>query len=53
MTGYAVLANAAIPIIGEGTAETERYLCGAIGRGAKAAIDTGAATGTVDAIAWA
>jgi len=49
MTGYAVLANAAIPIIGEGTAEPNDTYVEQLVAGAKAAIDTGAATGTVDA----
>jgi len=47
-TGYAVLANAAIPIIGEGTAEPNDTYTEQLVAGAKAAIDAGAATGTVD-----
>jgi dipeptidyl aminopeptidase/acylaminoacyl peptidase len=48
MTGYAVLANAAIPIIGEGSAEPNDTYTEQLVSGAKAAIDAGAATGTVD-----
>jgi dipeptidyl aminopeptidase/acylaminoacyl peptidase len=48
MTGYAVLANAAIPIIGEGTAEPNDTYTEQLVAGAKAAIDAGAATGAVD-----
>ena len=47
-TGYAVLANAAIPIIGEGSAEPNDTYTEQLVAGAKAAIDAGAATGTVD-----
>ena len=47
-TGYAVLANAAIPIIGEGTAEPNDTYVEQLVAGAKAAIDAGAETGTVD-----
>jgi dipeptidyl aminopeptidase/acylaminoacyl peptidase len=47
-TGYAVLANAAIPIIGEDTAEPNDTYVDQLVAGAKAAIDAGAATGTVD-----
>ena len=47
-TGYAVLANAAIPIIGEGKAEPNDTYVEQLVDGAKAAIDAGAATGTVD-----
>jgi dipeptidyl aminopeptidase/acylaminoacyl peptidase len=47
-TGYAVLANAAIPIIGEGTAEPNDTYVEQLVAGAKAAIDAGVATGTVD-----
>jgi dipeptidyl aminopeptidase/acylaminoacyl peptidase len=47
-TGYAVLANAAIPIIGEGTAEPNDTYVEQLVAGAKAAIDAGAATGAVD-----
>jgi len=49
MTGYAVLANAAIPIIGEGTAEPNDSYTEQLVEGAQAAIDAGAATGAVDA----
>jgi len=48
MTGYAVLANAAIPIIGEGSAEPNDTYVEQLVNGAKAAIEAGAATGTVD-----
>jgi dipeptidyl aminopeptidase/acylaminoacyl peptidase len=48
MTGYAVLANAAIPIIGEGAAEPNDTYTEQLVEGAKAAIDAGAATGAVD-----
>jgi dipeptidyl aminopeptidase/acylaminoacyl peptidase len=48
MTGYAVLANAAIPIIGEGTAEPNDTYVEQLVQGAQAAIDAGAATGAVD-----
>ncbi len=47
-TGYAVLANAAIPIIGEGNAEPNDTYVEQLVAGAKAAIDAGAETGTVD-----
>jgi dipeptidyl aminopeptidase/acylaminoacyl peptidase len=47
-TGYAVLANAAIPIIGEGTAEPNDTYVEQLVAGAKAGIDAGAETGTVD-----
>ncbi len=47
-TGYAVLANAAIPIIGEGSAEPNDTYTEQLVAGARAAIDAGAATGTVD-----
>jgi len=47
-TGYAVLANAAIPIIGEGSAEPNDTYVEQLVAGAKAAIDAGVATGTVD-----
>jgi dipeptidyl aminopeptidase/acylaminoacyl peptidase len=47
-TGYAVLANAAIPIIGEGKAEPNDTYVEQLVDGAKAAIEAGAATGTVD-----
>ncbi|MGD1105661.1 MAG: prolyl oligopeptidase family serine peptidase [Terracidiphilus sp.] len=48
MTGYAVLANAAIPIIGEGSAEPNDTYTEQLVEGAQAAIDAGAATGAVD-----
>jgi len=48
-TGYAVLANAAIPIIGEGSAEPNDTYTEQLVAGAQAAIDAGAATGAVDA----
>jgi dipeptidyl aminopeptidase/acylaminoacyl peptidase len=48
LTGYAVLANAAIPIIGEGSAEPNDTYVEQLVAGAKAAIDAGVATGTVD-----
>ena len=48
MTGYAILANAAIPIIGEGNAEPNDTYTEQLVEGAKAAIDAGAATGAVD-----
>ena len=47
-TGYAVLANAAIPIIGEGSAEPNDTYVEQLVAGAKAAIDAGAETGAVD-----
>ena len=47
-TGYAVLANAAIPIIGEGTAEPNDTYVEQLVAGAKAGVDAGAETGTVD-----
>jgi len=47
-TGYAVLANAAIPIIGEGNAEPNDTYVEQLVAGAKAAIDAGVATGAVD-----
>jgi dipeptidyl aminopeptidase/acylaminoacyl peptidase len=47
-TGYAVLANAAIPIIGEGSAEPNDTYTEQLVAAAKAAIDAGAATGAVD-----
>jgi dipeptidyl aminopeptidase/acylaminoacyl peptidase len=47
-TGYAVLANAAIPIIGEGNAEPNDTYVEQLVDGAKAAIDAGVATGAVD-----
>ncbi len=48
MTGYAVLANAAIPIIGEGNAEPNDTYTEQLVDGAKAAIDAGVANGAVD-----
>jgi len=48
MTGYAVLANAAIPIIGEGSAEPNDTYVDQLVAGARAAIDAGVATGSVD-----
>ncbi len=48
MTGYAVLANASIPIIGEGNAEPNDTYVEQLVEGAKAAIDAGVATGAVD-----
>ena len=47
-SGYAVLANAAIPIIGEGSAEPNDTYVEQLVAGAKAAIDAGVETGTVD-----
>jgi dipeptidyl aminopeptidase/acylaminoacyl peptidase len=47
-SGYAVLANAAMPIIGEGSAEPNDTYVEQLVSGAKAAIDAGAQTGTVD-----
>jgi len=47
-TGYAVLANAAIPIIGEGSQEPNDTYTEQLVDGAKAAIDAGVATGAVD-----
>jgi dipeptidyl aminopeptidase/acylaminoacyl peptidase len=47
-SGYAVLANAAIPIIGEGSAEPNDSYTEQLVAGAKAAIDAGVETGTVD-----
>ena len=49
MTGYAVLANAAIPIIGEESAEPNDTYTEQLVEGAQAAINAGAATGAVDA----
>ncbi len=48
MTGYAVLANAAIPIIGEGSAEPNDTYVEQLVAGAKAGIDAGVETGAVD-----
>ncbi len=46
--GYAVLENAAIPIIGEGDQQPNDTYTQQLVDGAKAAIDAGVATGTVD-----
>ena len=48
MTGYAVLANAAIPIIGEGDKEPNDTYVEQLVAGAKAGIDVGVGTGAVD-----
>jgi dipeptidyl aminopeptidase/acylaminoacyl peptidase len=48
MSGYAVLANAAIPIIGEDKAEPNDTYTEQLVDGAKAAIDAGVETGAVD-----
>jgi dipeptidyl aminopeptidase/acylaminoacyl peptidase len=48
MTGYAVLANAAIPIIGEGDKEPNDTYTEQLVDGAKAGIDAGVETGSVD-----
>ncbi len=47
-TGYAVLENAAIPIVGEGKAEPNDTYIPQLVAGAKAAIDYGASLGVVD-----
>jgi dipeptidyl aminopeptidase/acylaminoacyl peptidase len=47
-TGYAVLENAAIPIIGEGDAQPNDTYVEQLVAGAKAAIDYGASLGVVD-----
>jgi dipeptidyl aminopeptidase/acylaminoacyl peptidase len=47
-TGYAVLENAAIPIIGEGNAQPNDTYIEQLVAGAKAAIDYGASLGVVD-----
>ena len=47
-TGYAVMENAAIPNIGEGKAEPNDTYVEQLVDGAKAAVDAGVATGTVD-----
>ena len=47
-TGYAVLENASIPIIGEGTAQPNDTYVEQLVAGAKAAIDYGVSTGVVD-----
>jgi dipeptidyl aminopeptidase/acylaminoacyl peptidase len=47
-TGYAVLENAAIPIIGEGTSQPNDTYIDQLVAGAKAAIDYGASLGVVD-----
>jgi dipeptidyl aminopeptidase/acylaminoacyl peptidase len=49
LTGYAVLENASIPIIGEGTAQPNDTYVEQLVAGAKAAIDYGASIGVVDA----
>ncbi len=46
--GYAVLENAAIPIIGEGDAEPNDTYIQQLVEGAKAGVEAGVATGTVD-----
>ncbi|QMV18213.1 prolyl oligopeptidase family serine peptidase [Granulicella sp. 5B5] len=46
--GYAVLENAAIPIIGEGDKQPNDTYVQQLVDGAKAAVDAGVATGTVD-----
>jgi dipeptidyl aminopeptidase/acylaminoacyl peptidase len=48
-TGYAVLENASIPIVGEGDAQPNDTYVEQLVSGAKAAIDAGAALGVVDA----
>jgi dipeptidyl aminopeptidase/acylaminoacyl peptidase len=48
-TGYAVLENASIPIVGEGDAQPNDTYVEQLVAGAKAAIDAGAALGVVDA----
>jgi dipeptidyl aminopeptidase/acylaminoacyl peptidase len=47
-TGYAVLENASIPIVGEGDAQPNDTYVEQLVAGAKAAIDAGAALGVVD-----
>ncbi len=47
-TGYAVLENASIPILGEGKQEPNDTYVEQLVSSAKAAIDAGVATGTVD-----
>jgi dipeptidyl aminopeptidase/acylaminoacyl peptidase len=47
-TGYAVLENAAIPIIGEGDAQPNDTYVEQLLAGAQAAVDAGVATGAVD-----
>jgi dipeptidyl aminopeptidase/acylaminoacyl peptidase len=47
-TGYAVLENASIPIVGEGNAQPNDTYVEQLVAGAKAAIDAGAALGVVD-----
>jgi dipeptidyl aminopeptidase/acylaminoacyl peptidase len=47
-TGYAVLENAAIPIIGEGDKEPNDTYVEQLVAGAKAAVEAGVATGAVD-----
>ncbi|SEG15349.1 glutamyl peptidase. Serine peptidase. MEROPS family S09D [Bryocella elongata] len=46
--GYAVMENAAIPIIGEGDKEPNDTYVEQLVEGAKAAVEAGVATGTVD-----
>jgi len=48
-TGYAVLENASIPIVGEANAQPNDTYVEQLVAGAKAAIDAGAALGVVDA----
>jgi dipeptidyl aminopeptidase/acylaminoacyl peptidase len=47
-TGYAVLENASIPIVGEGNAQPNDSYVEQLVAGAKAAIDAGASLGVVD-----
>lgn len=47
-TGYAVLENASIPIVGEGNAQPNDTYVEQLVAGAKAAIDAGASLGAVD-----
>ena len=47
-TGYAVLENASIPVVGEGTAQPNDTYVEQLVAGAKAAIDAGASLGVVD-----
>ena len=47
-TGYAVLENASIPIVGEDTAQPNDTYVEQLVAGAKAAIDAGASLGVVD-----
>jgi dipeptidyl aminopeptidase/acylaminoacyl peptidase len=48
LTGYAILENASIPILGEGDAQPNDTYVEQLVAGAKAAIDAGAALGVVD-----